>query len=179
MVRFNTTNMDCNIYYQNTRSILDKTDVKVNISASSHNIVALTETWLNDSTPSSLYFDSSFIVERSDRKRSRGGGCLIAYKHSITAHRINEWENEFGFENVWLAMNSGNPSKKNFINVCYIPPNTPYTIYKHYFDVLIDKLCCIEPGSDFIILGDFNISNIEWTTDANSVIPLIRRSHRK
>lgn len=112
--------MDCNIYYQNTRSILDKLSIKSNISASNYNLIALTETWLNDNVSSSLYFDDSFLVERSDRLNSRGGGCLIAYKNSLTATRLHEWENEVEFENVWLAINSVKSKKKVLINVCYI-----------------------------------------------------------
>lgn len=99
--------MELSIYYQNTRSILDKTHISTAISASPHTIFVFTETWLRDDISSSFYFDESFVVERNDRKdstKTHGGGCLIAYKSLLSAIRLYEWENELPFENVWLKI---------------------------------------------------------------------------
>lgn len=38
---------------------------------------------------------------------------------------------------------------------------------------MIDKVCCLEPESDFIILGDFNINSITWKTDPKNIAPLV------
>lgn len=119
--------MELNIYYQNTRSILDKTHIRSEISASPHTIFALTETWLRDDIPSNFYFDDSFIVERNDRNdttKTRGGGCLIAYKSHLSANRMHEWEKQLPFENVWLKLKQKS-NKKLVINVSYIPPKAP------------------------------------------------------
>lgn len=165
--------MELNIYYQNTRSILDKTHISTAISASPHTIFAFTETWLRDDIPSSFYFDESFIVERNDRKdsnKSRGGGCLIAYKSHISAIRMYEWENELPFENVWLRIKQRS-KRYLFINVCYISPKAQYEHYSKYINQIIEKFCMIEPNSDFILLGDYNLSSIRWSVVGEECIP--------
>lgn len=131
--------MELNIYYQNTRSILDKIHISSAISASHHTIFALTETWLRDDIPSNLYFDDSFIVERSDRNdinKSRGGGCLIAYKSHFSANRMHEWEKQLPFENVWLKLKQKS-NKRLLINVSYISPKAPHEHYIKYFDSIV------------------------------------------
>lgn len=155
------------IYYQNIRGVNTKTHIRSNFSAAKYELIALTETWMSSDLSSSELFDDSFTVHRSDRNLSltnkkRGGGCLIAIKSNISAIRMTQWEQELPYENVWLAINQKKSNKKLFINVIYIPPNASHETYSRYFDHYANLVCNAKPDSEFIILGDFNISTISW-----------------
>lgn len=159
--------MDILTYYQNTRSIKRKNYIRENIQSSPYQVIALSETWLDENDVSLNYFDDSFVVHRHDRnlietQLETGGGCLIAIKRDISAIRLPEWENELPFENVWLAINKKNSRGKIFINVCYIKPRSNVNIYETFFNHISDKVCGECSDSEFIFLGDFNISGISW-----------------
>ena len=66
------------LFYCNTRSLLPKVDLLF-IYAATYNpfVIALTETWLNESLPSSLCCPPHYIPFRQDRQSGRGGGSLI------------------------------------------------------------------------------------------------------
>ena len=54
----------------------------------SFNIIALTETWLNDSVSDSELFPDLYSIVRSDRNfsitgRSKCGGVLVAFSNSV------------------------------------------------------------------------------------------------
>lgn len=71
-------------YYQNVRSIKGKTnDFYVSVSACDYDIIALSETWLDESVHDNELFPADFTVYRCDRPKSsihgsRGGGVLLA-----------------------------------------------------------------------------------------------------
>lgn len=166
------------IYFQNVRGLNTKTNIKSDISAANYDIIVFNETWLQDDFFSAEIFDESFTVFRSDRNlastgKSRGGGCLIAIKNNISAIRLNEWENDLPFENVWLQINLNHSHKKLFINTSYITPNTKHNIYKTYFDHYTSIICNSHPNSEFVILGDFNMNQIAWLKTGCISIPFM------
>lgn len=172
------TSTNLSIYYQNVRGLRTKTNIRSDISASSrHDLIMFTEHWLNDSFSSSEYFDDSYSVERDDRNSTNkrcGGGSLIAIKNNLVYRRIREWEQQTIFDNVWIELrNNSNISKKTFINVDYIPPQTRFNDYSEYFDIVTEIICLREPNAKFIIAGDFNMgTSIEWLTYDRSCIPI-------
>lgn len=168
--------VNLNIYYQNVRGIRTKTNIKSNISASNHDLIAFTEHWLNENFNSSEYFDSTFFVERGDRSRADkkwGGGALIAIKNHISYMRRSDWERELPFENVWIELKKKSNSPKMFINVIYIPPGTTLTEYEIYCDILTEIMCAREPNAKFLVFGDFNFgASIEWFPYMNECLAI-------
>ena len=74
------------MYYQNVRGLGTKTSQILLASQSIfYDILALSETWLNDSIMNGELFDlSNFSVFRSDRSTGkRGGGVLLALRSKI------------------------------------------------------------------------------------------------
>lgn len=166
-----------NCLYQNTRGLRTKIahGLRNRISNTEFHIVALTETWLNESFPSESIFDGDlFVVHRSDRTSRtytrptirnnddlRGGGSLIAIKKNIPTVRMTDWEIECPYDNVWLNIIT-NDSSKLFINCIYVNDKTTFESFMIYLDLLVDIINRREPNAKFIILGDFNLSCIEW-----------------
>lgn len=172
-------------YYQNTRGLRTKIarGLKDTITLRNYDIIGLTETWLNENFSSeSIFDDDTYITHRSDRTQRTyvpandstnsdscsliGGGALIAIKRNISAIRHKQWESEIPFDNVWLQINTNN-GRKIFVNCIYINHNSNFDKLNEYFDHLYDIINIKEPDSHFIIVGDFNLSCIEWlyTTD--------------
>lgn len=95
-------------FYQNIRGSRTKIahGLKERISLTDYNIIALTETWLNEKIASESIFDGDlFVVHRSDRTQRtfrrpnsqnsssnnddlRGGGSLIAISKNIPCLRM-------------------------------------------------------------------------------------------
>lgn len=119
-----------NGYYENVRGLRGKIKqgLKNKFTLAYYDLIAITETWLNDNFHSNEIFDSTFNVSRADRSVEKhnvlranrpdlpldtnvmGGGCLISLKNNISAIRLNAWEDECLFETVWLRINTSNNS---------------------------------------------------------------------
>lgn len=81
-------------YYQNVRGLNTKTiQFSIAVAAQSHDVIALSETWLSESVLDAELFDGRYLVFRRDRG-SRGGGVLLAVrkqkvKSARPLHRLN------------------------------------------------------------------------------------------
>lgn len=96
---------------------------------------------------------------------------MIAIKRNISSIRIKNWEIEAPFDNVWIKINT-TTTKKIFINCIYINHLSNFDRINSYFKLLHDIINVREPDSHFIILGDFNLSCIEWYFEINKCIAL-------
>lgn len=120
-----STKIKC--FYQNTRGLRTKIahGLRNRITYANYDLLAFTETWLNDNIDSEEIFDSGlYTVHRSDRNcrtytrpinssasnndNFMGGGCLIANKKNIRTLRIPHWESEAPYENVSLKIETKN-----------------------------------------------------------------------
>lgn len=177
-------------FYQNTRGLRTKIahGLKDIITLRNYDIVAITESWLNERFDSECIFDSdTYVTHRSDRSQRTypssienaddntqdliGGGALIAIKRNISASRMNQWEQEVPFDNVWIRINTHN-EKKIYINCIYINHNSNFDRINLYFKQLFDIVNTREPNANFVIVGDFNLSCIEWSYTTNRCIAL-------
>lgn len=176
------------IFYQNTRGLRTKIarGLKDTITLRNYHLFCLTETWLSSNFDSeSIFDDDAYITHRADRSiltygrpngsndgdNLMGGGALIAIKRNISAVRLKNWESEVPFDNVWLKINTKN-SKKIFINCIYINPQTNFDRFNLYLKLIQDIINSREPNAQFIIVGDFNLSCIEWFYHINRCIAI-------
>ena len=120
--------------------------------ASSFHIFAITETWLSSSVLNNEIFPSSFTVFRHDRG-SRGGGVLLAVHQSLSSHQLPSPSH---LELVTVKVTH---SSSVIICVVYIPPNSSLDYYSQVFQYLESIVC----NSRLIVLGDFNLPNINWS----------------
>lgn len=163
--------MAVSIYYQNVRGLRTKTnDVYKNILINNYNIIVFTETWLNCNISNSEFIDERYTVYRRDRMCSEsskkdGGGVLIAVSNCIPSSRLIRLESKA--EDLWVAVNLkvSNTVTKVLICVVYMPP--PVTL-EHLNSFLEHVTDVIDNTDQVIILGDFNLSFINWSRDSNT-----------
>lgn len=156
------------LYYQNIRGMRTKSkEFFVNLIANSYDIIFLCETWLTDGFYDSEFFDNRYVVFRVDRRvdltgLTRGGGCLIAVKSSLSAMRRPEWE--LDKEDVWISVVHECGSKTNF-NVRYVEDGNKLAGYDVHFKRICDIVTSTGSSDRFVFLGDFNLSDaIDWYT---------------
>lgn len=164
------------MYYQNSRGLKTKTSAFYSSCVScDYDIICLTETWLNSTVHDSELFSDSFIVYRHDRSllnssKSDGGGVLIGVRKSINSQLINI-PNSDSIESICV--------KSSFKNVniylygLYIPPNSNEQCFKEHMAALM-YLSDILTDTDIIfVIGDFNMSSIEWIVDDDNINVLL------
>lgn len=166
-------------YYQNCRSILGKTrDVFINCGSMEQqcDIVAFTETWLNDSVYDAELFDPSiYNVFRKDRdfnytNTTRGGGVLLACLKSINVSLINICSECKTFSDIKsidiLATKLSINKLVLYLFIIYVPPKTSLADYEILFDGL--ESLFFTYGSNLLLIGDFNIPEYINNSPSNS-----------
>lgn len=135
-----------------------------------YDIICFTETWLNSSVQSEELFDDRYVVYRRDRESTNsvsreGGGVLAAVSKKIISSRKSEWESDG--EDLWLVINSSAHTNTHiFICIVYVPPKLDINAYsdrmQKVHDVFLQRSTF---GSQFLIIGDFNLPEIKWLPD--------------
>lgn len=164
------------IYYQNVRGLNTKLNILYNsLTASSYDILALSETWLDSNIENSEIVHENYVLFRSDRdkaatNRSRGGGVMLAVRSSLNAVNLNLKNSSFrelsfiDIVGVKIVLNHYH----FYVFALYIPPNMSSDFYNSVFDTF----CALNfiYNSDIIIIGDFNMPGY-YSHHLNSVSP--------
>lgn len=159
-------NRELSFYYQNCRGLRSKTSQF--FSASSLNefsVIALTETWLDNSIFSSELFSDNYNVYRADRNYqamncSRGGGVLLAINKCWSSSQVIINTNDY-FLHLQsidiLIVKISTKCSQLYIILIYVPPNTS----NNDFELLFESLESLEfmYENDILLLGDFNITS--------------------
>lgn len=163
------------ILYQNVRGLRTKVNELysslLNVDA---DFVCITESWLNDNILSTEFLNENLICHRRDRNyaqlgSTKGGGSLIIHKKSIHCTRIQSFEANIDFiDDIWLAIDS--PQGKIFLCCVYITSksNNDY-LYGPFMDKIMDNLSRINSSDRVVIVGDFNIPELNWDKDMNGI----------
>lgn len=164
------------IFYQNVRGLRTKADFfYVSVLQNDYDIIIITESWLNDSVFDYELFDHRYNVFRRDRSstcsyrtKKDGGGVLIAVKKSFDVVRKTDCESQC--EDLWLILKIG----KMVLNICavYIPSplNVDYVdiFTKNTVQVIHNNMTKGISEPLFLLVGDFNMGDIEWCKDNSS-----------
>lgn len=153
------------VYYQNTRSIKNRTTAAYNYIASSNSdIIAITETWLDCSILDAEITNSDiYNLYRVDRNftatgLTRGGGVLAAINNKINSSlvplNLNDIELTPLIDLLCVKVNLHHSNM--FIFVIYISPDVTVTEYEKLFDYL--SFLPFIQNKDILMLGDFNIT---------------------
>ena len=163
------------IFYQNVRGLRTKTqDLRLALSSSDYDVIALTETWLGSDILNSE-LSSDYVIHRLDRNPStslmhRGGGVLIGVKRHLRC-KVISLTNADSVEQVAVCISL--PKQSVYICCVYIRPNSEPAIYSRHASC-VQELCELAATTDTVIaLGDYNLPRLSWEfdTDVNSYIP--------
>ena len=129
------------------------------IASNSFDIIVLTDAHLDSSINDVEIFGREYCVYRSDRQQGGrfGGGVLIATKRCFKVSPREDLACES--ELLSIDINTAN-NRKIVMGVLYRPPNSNLKVLED----LQNSLGNIKTN-DMILLGDFNLSEIDWTNN--------------
>ena len=151
-----------NLTYQNVRGLNSKTQSIYNEVCSTmqdYDLVAITETWLNESVFDTEIFPSNFIVHRGKNRSDdqRGGGVLLAIKNTFRTCKIPLEFNDPDIDIIGTKVFI-NEFSCIYVFVVYITPNCSLILREDLFAMLEGLHVLYD--SDFVIIGDFNITRL-------------------
>lgn len=144
----------------NTSKRISKLTIFQNlIYSEQYDIVCVCETWLNDYILDNEILPG-YTIHRKDRKNNmRGGGVLVATRSELRSTRRSYLEGPQS-EHLMIELYPENCSKF-ILGVFYRPPNSEPEILVE----LRDSLDRLEESCQFILVGDFNLPNIDWLSN--------------
>ena len=121
------------------------------IYSTNFNLIAITETWLSNNILDGEVLPTNYTIYRCDRV-SKGGGVLLAVKHDLPSVQLLLSSE---IESIAVKITS---NKSFIVCVVYVPPVVDDTYYKHLSDLLFS----LPLDENVLILGDFNLPDIDW-----------------
>ena len=125
-------------------------------------ILCITETWLNNSSPDEIVVIPGFRMFRKDRHQTTlqwanlgGGGVAIFIKEHVTCVTCPNYSPE-NSEFITVKIKHGTGSL--YLSTIYRSPRQPM----HSLLEAIDQLSELIENETCIIVGDFNAKNTEW-----------------
>ena len=127
-------------------------------------IVALTETWLDSSIPSSFFCPNNYVIYRSDRTHAKGGGTLLLVKNTVVSKPL-ELDNNSSIDAVACELLLADNTNIGLLCV-YRPPGLTADDNSKLYSIMNTFL-------DFklkfnVIVGDFNFPDIQWPDSTSS-----------
>ena len=148
----------------NVRSIRYKIhDLQTLLLMDDFDIIALTETWLDENFDDRELHLDDYNIFRRDR-RGRGGGVLLATKLYLPC--IRRYDLEVDAEMVVCQITTS-ASQHLLFSVFYRPPNAGEAFlesFKNFLDVTSNT-----GVTDVVITGDFNFPCMDWSTGSATV----------
>lgn len=141
-----------NALYQNVRGLKTKlSGWRNNLAVLEHNVVAVTETFLDNSVEDSELVCGDWSILRRDRC-SPCGGVALAARAPIVLRRRRDLETDSG-EDLWACFHwHGTPI---YVCVVYIKPSAKDSDYMQFFCKI--ESFCNNLKAPIIILGDLNL----------------------
>lgn len=164
------------IYYQNVRSLRSKADdILTATCEADHDVIVLTETWLNDQFHSAQFFGNHYTVYRKDRcavstGKSRGGGVLIAVSNRLISDVAPIVTDDL--EHLWITLQCSN--RRLWIGVAYLAPDISSdvsTIDRH-LSAVNTVTSAMRYGDVHVLLGDYNQPHLCWKRAPTGVVIL-------
>jgi len=110
-----------NCIYSNTHSMGNKQEeLEAIVQQDSHDLVAIPETWWDDSHDWSAAMEG-YKLFRRDRRGKRGGGVALYVRDCFDCVELNDCDDEV--DCLWVKMRGKATKADILLGVCYRPPN--------------------------------------------------------
>lgn len=126
---------------------------------SSYPMIALTETWLKPYITNAQVHIPGYEIIRCDRSTRKGGGVLLYLSDQLISSSIETFDDK-----MCQAIACTCEASKTLIMIAYRPPNAETHSSKNLFRFLQGYISAANDEYDVIIMGDFNLPNINWVT---------------
>ena len=148
----------------NAQSLNNKlNEFKLLVNERKPDIISITESWAKETTTDSIFALQGYTMYRDDKKSGPGGGALL-YVNEKIEQRVCKVLNTMPFENstwCWIISKGGS---KILVGSVYRSPNSSGGNDELLNQVLL-KANEVAGGNRLVILGDFNLPNIDWIND--------------
>ncbi|KAM9590503.1 uncharacterized protein ACIBXB_005763 [Morphnus guianensis] len=142
--------------YANARSMGNKQEeLEAIVQQDSYDLVAIMETWWDDSHDWSAAMDG-YKLFRRDRQGRRGGGVAVYVRECFDCTELHDSDDKV--ECLWVRMR-GKANKADIVlGVCYRPPDqveeTDESFYK--------RLAVVSESCARVLVRDFNFPDVCW-----------------
>lgn len=161
---------DISFFYCNARSLIPKLNTLQNYISLYHpSIIAITESWLNSSIPSSFFCSASYEVYRCDRLTGRGGGVLLFVRGDHISFPVSLDDCDLDstkINAIACRVSLKDPNKSVGVLCMYRAPDCNVDDNQ-----VTMKLIATFLSKNFdhnVIVGDFNFPEIDWPHSASS-----------
>ena len=147
----------------NARSIRDihkRNELELTVNEKKIDLIAITESWLEDTMIDSELNIAGYTIFRKDRKQvrdSKGGGVLLYVRDCFNAYFAPEL-NDLPNESLWIRIPTSQ-TRSMLVGVCYKSPTAKDDEVKSMYEAIEKASSC-----QSLILGDFNCPSIDWST---------------
>ena len=148
----------------NAQSLTNKmNEFKLLVEDKRPDIISITESWGNENITDGIFAIQGYTMYRDDKKTSTGGGALL-YINDKIEQRICRALNSLTFESSSWCWVIGKGGSKILVGSVYRSPNSTGQ-NDELLNQMILKANEIAGGNRLVILGDFNLPNIDWINE--------------
>ena len=142
--------------YTNARSMSNtQEELEAIVCLESYAIVAITETWWNDSHSWSAVMEGYRLFKRDSLGR-KGGGVALYIKKDYECVEINEGGDRV--ESIWIGIKAKANKTEVIVGVCYRPPTQDEEVDERLYKQLGE----VSRSLPLVLVGDFNFPDICW-----------------
>ena len=142
--------------YTNARSMSNtQEELEAIVCLESYAIVAITETWWNDSHSWSAVMEGYRLFKRDSLGR-KGGGVALYIKKDYECVEINEGGDRV--ESIWIGIKAKANKTEVIVGVCYRPPTQDEEVDERLYKQLGE----VSSSLPLVLVGDFNFPDVCW-----------------
>ncbi|KAK4828983.1 hypothetical protein QYF61_001639 [Mycteria americana] len=161
-VTWPTAQMKC--HYTNAHSMGNKQEeLEATVLLESYDLVAITETWWDESHDWSMAIDG-YRLFRRDRRGRRGGGVAFYIKKWIGCEELSLKNSHEQVESLWVRIRDQGNKGNLVVGVYYRTPNQGEPIDEAFF-LQLQEASHLQA---LVLLGDFNHFDICWKSSMAS-----------
>ncbi|GAB0183989.1 hypothetical protein GRJ2_000864200 [Grus japonensis] len=121
------------------------------VQQDSYDLVAITETWWDDSHDWSAAMDG-YKLFRGDGQGRRGGGAALYVRECFDCIELNNCGDKV--ECLWVRMRGRAHKADILLGVCYRPPNQDEEVDEVFYKWMAE----VSQLLAFVLMGDFNLA---------------------
>ncbi|KAK4823940.1 hypothetical protein QYF61_008326 [Mycteria americana] len=142
--------------YTNVRSMGNKQEeLEAIVHQENYDMVAITETWWDDSHNWSAAMDG-YKLFRRDRRGRRGGGVALYVRECLDSLELDDGDDRV--EGLWVRIRGKANKADIVVGVCYRPPNQDEETDELFYKQLGEASRSLA----LVLVGDFNLPDVCW-----------------